>query len=143
MFLLSLASIVLIIAGISYAPKSLFKPKSTILKKIEKLKKYESFLGAVAIVLGLTLAGLFFFHIIKELKWIIILTVSLVSFVLGMVFAANNIKSLFQSDTLNKFIQVIEDFDKILKQNFPPKIISIFLFVLGFIGIISALTFDF
>ncbi len=145
MIILCLTGLVLLIAGFFYAPKSLFKAKSKsiLLKRLEQFKKYESILGAVAIVLGLALVGLFFYYITKEMQLIAILVVSFVSVFLGIVFAANKIKSLFKNDILNKFIQVIEDLDKTLKQNFSPKLISVFLFILGFVGILSALFFDF
>ena len=143
MVFLSLASVVILIIGVFYAPKSLFKSKSTVVKRLEKFKKYDPILGMIALLLGLVLTGLFVFHMVKEVKWIVVLAVSFCSFILGITLSANNIRNLLHNNILNKFIAVVEDLDKILKQNFSLKSISIFLLILGFIGILSALTFDF
>ena len=143
MLLLCLTGIVLLAAGLMYAPKSLFNPKSEVSKQLEKIKKYNHIIGFLAMGLGITLVGLFVFHVMKEVKWVVVLIVSLCSFAIGVTFSAKVVKNLINNKVLNKLIEAAEDIEESLKRSFSPKFIAIILMVLGFIGILSALTFKF
>lgn len=143
LLLLFLASIALISASFLYSPSAVFNAKSNLSKKLTKWKKYKPTIGFIAIGLGITLVGLFILHIIQEIKWLIVLVISLASFGLGIVFSAESISSLFNNKNVDKLIQIGKDIDESLKRSFSSKFVAIFLFVLGFIGIISALAFNF
>ena len=141
--LLSLAGIALIGAGFLYAPSSVFNAKSKLSKKLTKWKKHKSVVGFAAMALGVALAGLFILHIVQEVKWLVVLAISVVSFALGVVFSAETLKKLFNNKIVNKLIQVGQDIDESLRRSFSPKIVAICLFVLGLIGVLSALAFKF
>lgn len=143
MSLLLITSLVLILTGIIYSPKDLFDAKSQLAKKLKSLAKSNYIIGLIAIALGLILGGLFIWHLIKELKWLLLLVIATTSFSVGLVLSGEKIKDLTTNNFVHKLVQVGQDIDSTLRKSLSAKLLAIILMGLGLTGIISALIFHF